>query len=227
LKKQLALCAALALLGVAGTGMAHAQAIYYGPRAYAPTLPPWEIDASVRSAGLVPVALPARRGPVYVVLARDRAGRHMRVVVDARSGNVVSVNPLAAYGGPPARVVTVPPSDVPPVVYGPRGVVAGSAVPVPPRSVPNARLANAPLITGAIDATPAQSARTPLPRPRPTVASAQAPVPTPAAPVVTQAAPTPAPVESSAPPVATQAAKPDPAAAKPETPNMVPVAPLD
>ena len=225
MKKQLALCAALALLGVAGTGMAHAQAIYHGPRVYDGGLPPWEIIASVRSAGLAPLTRPARRGPVYVLAASDRAGRHMRVVVDARSGNVMSISPMFAarpYGAP-----YLPPADGPPVVYGPRGVVAGSAVPVPPRSVPNARLANAPPITGSIDAAPAQSARTPLPRPRPKVASAQAPASAPAAPAETQAAPKPAPAESSTPPAATPETSPAAAPAKPDAPNMVPVAPLD
>ena len=228
MKKQLLFCAGLLLLGVAGTGTAGAQAFYYGPRFYEPALPPWEIVASVRSAGLVPLTRPSRRGPVYVLAATDRAGRQLRVVVNARFGNIMNVSPMLAagpYGAPlvpPARIITVPPpADDAPVGYGPRGTVDGAPPPVPPRAVPNARLANAPPVTGAIDPALRQPERLPLPRPRPALAATAAPAAIPAAPAESPAT---TPAQSSAPPPAAAPAATPP---KPDAPTPVPVAPLD
>ncbi len=84
-------------------------------------LPPYEIMSIVRSTGLAPLTRPMRRGPYYVLVAVDRAGRQMRVVVDAQLGDIVNMRPAmaaASYGpgagplrpeagrpnGPPAAV---------------------------------------------------------------------------------------------------------------------------
>jgi hypothetical protein len=67
-----------------------AQSPQPGPRAGA-VLPPYEVLTSVRSMGLDPVGRPALRGRVYVLRAFDATNFEKRVVVDARSGEVLSV----------------------------------------------------------------------------------------------------------------------------------------
>ncbi|MFZ0070684.1 MAG: hypothetical protein WAK85_05420, partial [Xanthobacteraceae bacterium] len=66
-----------------------AQSPQPGPRAG--VLPPYEVLTSVRSMGLDPVGRPALRGRVYVLRAFDATQFEKRVVVDARSGEVLSV----------------------------------------------------------------------------------------------------------------------------------------
>jgi hypothetical protein len=77
------------------------------PPAPAPAagLPAAKISAIVRAAGFVPTEPPARVGNAYVVRASDPYGRPMRIAVDARSGAILSVRPMAAmrpwgYGPP-------------------------------------------------------------------------------------------------------------------------------
>ena len=85
-------------------------------------LPPYEIATIIRSAGLDPLVRPLRRGAYYVLHAIGRDGREMRVVVRARSGEIVSVTPVMAAAAPrtPPRAMTrgpyepVPPGNVPP-----------------------------------------------------------------------------------------------------------------
>ena len=87
-------------------------------------LPPYEIMTIVRSTGLRPLDRPLRRGPTYVLHAVGRGGRELRVVVDARFGDILSVRPvLTAWRGPPGFTYgpyeRVPPRYVqPPDVYG-------------------------------------------------------------------------------------------------------------
>ena len=115
MKQQFTLCATLLALGIGGIGTASAQPYYYvgprppayvGPRMYGPGLPPHEIIAIVRAAGLVPLTQPVRRGPrAYVLVAAGRAGEQVRVVVDAYAGDILRVNPVVAmrpYGAPVA-----------------------------------------------------------------------------------------------------------------------------
>jgi hypothetical protein len=87
-------------------------------------LPPYEIMTIVRSTGLHPLDRPLRRGPTYVLHAVGRRGHELRVVVDARFGDILSVRPVAtAWRGPPGLTYgpyeRVPPRYVqPPDVYG-------------------------------------------------------------------------------------------------------------
>jgi len=60
-------------------------------------LPPHEIITIVRSAGLKPVGKPTRKGTTYLLSAIDDEGSKMRVVVDGRAGEVISVTPVV-YG---------------------------------------------------------------------------------------------------------------------------------
>ena len=74
-----------------------------------------EIVTTVRGLGLNPLARPERRGDYYVVRAADANGGEMRVVADAKSGDVISIAPVQAfasayavsYGSGP-RIIHVP-----------------------------------------------------------------------------------------------------------------------
>jgi hypothetical protein len=241
LKQPFTLCATLLALGIGGIGTASAQPYYYygsprppayvGPRLYGPGLPPHEIIAIVRAAGLAPLTQPVRRGPgVYVLVAAGRAGEQLRVVVDAYAGEIMRVSPVMAmrpYGAPLVAAYPYDPrprgalvqreiKDPPPGTYGPNARFDTGVPPVPPRSVPNARLANAPTDIAQPPAAKPQYA--PLPRPRPSVAAA--------APTAQPAAPPPA-VTPAQPQAAPAPAIKEERASKPEPPTMAPVTPLD
>jgi hypothetical protein len=223
-KKQAALGAGLLLatlmaIGVIETGRAQviypgypayrAYPAYPGPRVYpAPGfadggLPPFEVMRIVRASGFIPVTRPVRRGPYYVLLARDRGGRDMRVTVDARLGDIVNLRPAFAglpYGPeaglPPPGVAPAPPTpDLPP----PRAArPTGEDAPAPPRATapaspppaaatvpappPAPAPAPAPTRSVAADAPepPPLPPPPPLPRPRPKLTSIESPAETPA-----------------------------------------------
>lgn len=78
-------------------------------------LPPYQILAIVRSVGLVPTERPVRSGPTYFVRALDYSGRLVRVVIDGRSGGVLSVQ--AAGEGGPVRLGYYPRIRVPPEMF--------------------------------------------------------------------------------------------------------------
>jgi hypothetical protein len=223
LTKQLAICAGLWLLGLGTAGTAGAQTIYAGPGLSDPALPPYEIMSIVRSTGLAPLTRPMRRGPYYVLVAVDRVGRQMRVVVDAQLGDIVNLRPAlaaASYGpelGGPSGLprVAAPPPDTAgaTAAYGSHPSGDNGLPPVPPRSIPNARAANAPpaastpLPRPAV-AEPALPPPPPLPRPRPKLALNEAPAEAPAGPpAVKPTAPAPT-LPSAAPSGADEAAKP-------------------
>jgi hypothetical protein len=212
LKQNMILCGALLALGLGTITTANAQ--YYvgqriyeaAPRIYDPGVPPSEVMAIVRSAGLAPLSRPVRRGGAYVLTAASRGGNQVRVVVDAYEGDILRVSPLYAAGR----------DEGPRITYERDPRFDGGVPPVPPRSVPGAHLANVPPATGPVELKPQHA---PLPRPRPSVAVA-APAPDPAVPAAASV-PTPVPTE------AVSAAPPAEVAPKPQAPTMVPVAPLD
>jgi hypothetical protein len=214
LKQNIILCGALLALGLGTITTASAQ-YYVGPRIYEaapriydPGVPPSEVMAIVRSAGLAPSSRPVRRGGAYVLTATSRGGSQVRVVVDAYEGDILRVSPLYAAGR----------DEGPRITYGRDPRFDGGVPPVPPRSVPNAHLANVPPATGPVEVKPQHA---PLPRPRPSVAVA-APAPDPVVPAAASASvPTPVPTEAAPP------APPEDAAPKAQAPTMVPVAPLD
>jgi hypothetical protein len=246
LTNNLTIGATLLALGLGGIGTASAQPVYVGPRVYEPGLPPYEIVAIIRSAGLAPLTRPVRRGQDYVVIAGARNGGQMRVVVDAYEGDILRVTPVAApqpYGAPSAypyerqyepryeprydprsrlapigpEIKDPPPGSYPRGAYGPSSRYDG-VPPVPPRNVPNARLANAPPVA-TLPHPAVKPAHPPLPRSRPSVAASQT------APAQTAVAPPPA-----AAPVQQPQAAPTPpkeSAPKTETQQLVPVAPLE
>jgi hypothetical protein len=212
LKKPLAICAGLWLLGLGGAGSAAAQTMYGGAELSDPALPPYEIMSIVRSTGLTPLTRPMRRGPYYVLVAVDRVGRQMRVVVDAQLGDIVNLRPALAVGsygpevGRPVAMpsVSTPPSDIA-SGYGPRSGGENGLAPPPPRSIPNARTVNAaptaaPPPSRMAVAEPGLPPPPPLPRPRPKLAFNDGPAPSPVqAPAQTAA---PAPPDAKAGPAA-------------------------
>jgi hypothetical protein len=132
-------------------------------------LPPHEVLTSVRSIGLDPVSRPQLRGRVYVLRAVDASQFEKRVVVDARSGEVLAVRDLInvppaytpynpRYGRyepprPPGMIAraTVPPPDAEPLLDEPMFPRAG-------RGMPSA---------GAGQRSAAMTPHTPLPKVRP------------------------------------------------------------
>jgi hypothetical protein len=113
--------AALAVLALSAPAAAQGYGPGYGPGFEPGGLPPYEIMTILRSTGLKPLGPPARRGPTYVLRAIDRGDREVRVVVNARSGNILSVTPveMASRMPPPRGGVTMgdyqrmPPGYVP------------------------------------------------------------------------------------------------------------------
>lgn len=89
-------------------------------------LPPHEIITIVRSAGLKPMGKPTLKGSTYLLSAIDDEGSKMRVVVDGRVGELISVTPVA-YG----REF----SPMPPSVYD-SGSPVYEAVPPVSRAAP-------------------------------------------------------------------------------------------
>lgn len=229
MKKQLMLGAAFLLLGL-DAGQADAQVIY-APRVYAPPAPVYravpaetllpanEVITIVRAAGFTPLGSPVRRGAIYVLLAANRRHDVVRLVVDAWSGDILRVA-SAGYAAqepiPPGATGPLPPE--PPLSARARADLDGMAPPVPPRRVPESRIAP------ALDAGLEPSAL-PLPRPRPHVASSET---TPAVAVVPDSGPRTtgsieAPVQLDAAPAGPTAAAP---ARKPDL-QLAPVVPLD
>jgi hypothetical protein len=169
---------------------------------------PYTLQATLRAHGLRPITQPVLSGYYLVVRAVDNYGDVVRVLVNARYGNVVSITPLPPapvlggryqsyeayrpyqpyprYGAarPDLKTDSTPPIDAAP----------GPAV------MPNGR-----------EPVAATAARPPMPRPRPAL---------PAAPAVVNAAPESGP----AGPESTKSAAPDTVnvAASPTTTGSVP-----
>ena len=85
------------------------------PMTEADALPAYEILTVARSMGFKPLNEPSRRGPYYVFQAVDQRGQEVRVVADARFGDIVSVAPISPLNGANtpnyqrgARIIHVP-----------------------------------------------------------------------------------------------------------------------
>jgi hypothetical protein len=126
---------------------------------------------------------------------------------------------LASPYDPPPRIATVPPEikDPPPGSLPPSARFDDGMAPVPPRTVPGGRVAAAPYAAATPRTPPAPVARTPMPRPRPSLAARE----TPAEPTAAAVSP------PAAAPVSTPAAAASPTAQAPAAAPMVPVAPLE
>jgi hypothetical protein len=172
---KVALCA-LVVAAAAATPLPAAAQYYPVPGGYYETLTPYAIHATLRAQGLRQITAPIQTGNYVVVRAVDETGEIVRVLIDARYGNIVQVIPL-----PPASVAGQP-------AYGPYGPPPGRAYPPPPPRYSDARpdlkVEPAPgpgdpyggynALEQRSAVTPPPAARTPMPRPRPAAAVAAA-----------------------------------------------------
>ncbi|MFN3350048.1 hypothetical protein [Pseudorhodoplanes sp.] len=163
-------------------------------------LPAYEVNTIVASMGMRPVGRPAWMRGRYVVAAIDRYGRDVNVVLDARDGHVLAVQPVGrGRFGPPPRGYAEP-RYAPPYPVPPAAIPGGPPIDddgeffdhdrqqgaMPPRRA-TARTAPAPrdpAITGSVtrsvpatrrEAAPLPRDVTPVPRPRPALARANDP----------------------------------------------------
>jgi hypothetical protein len=180
-------------------------------------LPPHEIFAMVRSSGFDPVSRPVRSGRTFTLRAFDRYDLELNLVVDARTGRVLSANEVAAPRDAARRgpMPAYDPRDAPVYgrIFGPPE--AGFGSPRPPGNVPAVpSVQSVPSAPSVANVKPQEkaAARTPLPRPRPYVVEATGSVPV--------AADAPA-VQTNPAPATETAPKPNGGALMP------PVAPLD
>jgi hypothetical protein len=155
-------------------------------------LPPYEVEAIVRSMGLRPIAPPLRRPRVYVVDAVDARGFRVRAIVHARRGDVLAVTPVyvappryAAYPVHPRYGAVVTPDDdgidvdvdvdvdVDPDRDERRPPVSSVAPLRTPRVDSATRVAK-PSVQPSVKSAKADPAAAPTPRPRPAGADARA-----------------------------------------------------
>ena len=221
------------------------------PRSEAAVLPPHKALSSVRSMGLDPVSPPALRGRVYVLRAYDASHFEKRVVVGARSGEVLLVqeaipeSPAFSHYGPrsgrykPPRPPSIarasePSHDFEPVLDEPLFPRQGRVPPAPstPEQRSVATTSRTPLPREAPPAGSSQDAINTMPPPAPTVTAAiplSTTLPTAAQTPATPAAPgksVPAPHTARTASAPEALAPSAPPADKPAT-QMVPVAPLE
>lgn len=90
--KQRWIVAAVSVL--AFSAPAAAEPLRFAQAVEAGLLPPHEIITIVRSTRLDPIGRPVLRGPNYVVLALDEGDREMRVIVNARRGEIIRIVPV-------------------------------------------------------------------------------------------------------------------------------------
>jgi hypothetical protein len=152
-----------------------AEPVPSAPAATPGALPPEQITTIVRSSGLHPLGPATARGPTYVVRAADRRAEIVRVVVDARSGEILSVIPVVEGG---QRGIG---ASGPPPPYRPGTRIAHPGADAVDPGAPPPPAARSPREIAATPGGP------PLPRPRP-IAPSAVPV-TPAAPDETAKAP--------------------------------------
>jgi hypothetical protein len=110
----------------------------YGPMGVGPELlPPREVYTVLRQNGFSPLGIPRLRGMFYNIAAIDRRGDDGRLVIDARSGQIVRFVPAYRMGdrfeeGPPSRYGYGPS----PYGYGPAPMNYRGGVPRPPVGLP-------------------------------------------------------------------------------------------
>ncbi len=173
---------------------------------YGPTLlPPREVYTVVRESGLSPLGIPRQRGMFYVISVIDRRGNDGRLVIDARTGQVVRFMPAYRMGDNlyDGRPATYGPAGPPPPVSNLTGP------PRPPASVPKVASHTPPTVPMPKASPPRASEVKPLaekPAPEPAQQSAAVqtkPADTPATPraaaPVVEAKPAPPPIQPTQP----------------------------
>jgi hypothetical protein len=176
-----------------------------------PILPSREVYEILRETGFAPTGAPHLRGFTYVITAVNRRGDDGRVVIDARSGQVMSFTPAYRLGddyeegmndggprgpyGPNGPRGAVPPSPPPPMPTTSNAPRPPAAIPrvasrVVPQPVPRPATV-APQVAARPEAAPAPAQQSTTSAPKPAAVTAAA-APPPAAPTVGQVN-TPAP----------------------------------
>jgi hypothetical protein len=173
----------------------------YGPS----LLPPREVYTVVRESGLSPLGIPRQRGMFYVISVIDRRGDDGRLVIDARTGQIVRFVPAYRIGdnlndgAPPTYAPAGAPPPVsnltgPPRPPAPVPKVASRMPPtVPMPKVAPPRAAEVRPLAGKPAAGPAQQSAAVQTRP------ADTPPPPQAAPPVVEARPAPPPIQPTQP----------------------------
>jgi hypothetical protein len=155
----------LLIAWIASVAVAHsasAESIGAVRTAAAGVLPSYEILTIIRSTGFAPIGQPVRNGQTYVLRAVDPYDLEFRLVVDARTGRILSVGEAPRrYAAPYRGAPPYDPSDAPVYgrIFGTPMIDDGFGPARPPASVPNVR-------------PQAKAAAAPLPRPRPYVLDA-------------------------------------------------------
>ena len=256
---------ALALAATAATP-ASAQ-LFFEPFAYRfdypaerqidPPMRPGEAAAAARAQGLDPASRPHLNRDVYVFDARDRAGRPVRVIMDAYEGEILRLMPRADArpgrrfdAGPRgAREPGTGPDDEPEVIegVGPDDAPAARSrresqparrAPKREAAVPPRVEAPKPIETRPLDPPKPAEAASPVGAAKPAETAKPAepakpaeiskPPPAQATPTAPPLAPTEAPGPIPAPPFASGAYSKPPAPKASPTPSAAPpVAPLD
>jgi len=138
--KQQILGVALAAIGLS-VSAANADPVRMA-QAIPGMLPASEVGIVVRSAGFVPISPAMRRGESYVLRAMAPDGREMRVIVGARSGEIVSASPVMAAAptgerlGPYERMDGPPGYVPPPILHENDRPMARPMAPVPTAAPP-------------------------------------------------------------------------------------------
>jgi hypothetical protein len=153
-------------------------------------LPPTEVYTVVRESGFSPLGIPQQRGFFYMIAVVDRGGADGRLVIDARTGQIVRFMPGNRTGDNFNDDRTVnygPPGALPPmttirgVPRPPRSIphVASRTVPMPKASPLAAKPAPEPAQQSAAVAKSAEAPAAPLPAAAPTVGQAKPAAPKP------------------------------------------------
>jgi hypothetical protein len=151
----------------------------YGPA----LLPPVEVYAILRETGFRPLGVVRQRGMFYVIAVTDRYGEEGRLVIDARTGQIVRFVPAFyrmgdAYGAAPVPYAAAgrqqafgdlrdpprPPAAIPKLAS--RAPVVPMPKPAPPHSVEDKQLTEKPVQppqqSAAVQAKPADTAGAPV-----------------------------------------------------------------
>ncbi len=135
-----------------------------GPAAR-PMLPPDQVMSVLRASGFAPLGRVTQRGWIYTVAALDRSGEDGRLIIDARTGQIIRFIPAQAVD---ERTMAVyGPPGPPPVAYAGYETRRGSLLdlrhaPRPPVSVPKAAARSAPKAASRnTQPAPAANATTP------------------------------------------------------------------
>jgi hypothetical protein len=104
-----AIFAAAVSLAAAGPDRHEVASVSSVLPAHEAALPAHEIVATVRALGFDPTTQAFRRGPYYVLHARDRYGFQVQVIADAQLGDIVSIAQIYVpqYDAGP-RIIHVP-----------------------------------------------------------------------------------------------------------------------